>query len=243
VLAAALLWLSGPPPVPAAGIVANQVVGPDCETPIVSGGHNLDRDGTCSLAATGDQPHTDPLLGPLQDNRGPTWIHALLPGSPAVNAGTNPDCPATDQRGITRPQGPPCDIGAFEFDLLLAAVAIDGAEFEMGQTITYEGIMNPGLDLVRVNIYLGALLPDLVTFLSLVEVAPGQVGVVIGTVPVPYRSNVPAESRSVKYEYPFGGGEPVGTYFAYAAGTVAGSNPLLPQNQLSLAVQPFGFKP
>jgi hypothetical protein len=57
----------------------------------------------------------DPVLGPLADNDGPTKTMALGPGSAAIDqlpVGSN--CPATDQRGIARPQGPACDIGAFE---------------------------------------------------------------------------------------------------------------------------------
>jgi hypothetical protein len=57
-------------------------------------------------------------LGPLQDNGGPTLTHALLPGSPAIDAGSPNDFPPTDQRGVLRPDGGlgsgPCDIGAFE---------------------------------------------------------------------------------------------------------------------------------
>jgi HYR domain len=54
------------------------------------------------------------LLGPLQDNGGPTLTHALLPGSPAIDAGDNTDAPLMDQRGVPRPQGAAVDIGAFE---------------------------------------------------------------------------------------------------------------------------------
>ena len=57
---------------------------------------------------------TDPLLGPLRDNGGPTWTMALLPGSPAIDAGDNAAGLATDQRGIARPQDGRADIGAFE---------------------------------------------------------------------------------------------------------------------------------
>ena len=56
----------------------------------------------------------DGQIGPLADNGGPTWTHALLPGSPALDAADDAICPATDQRGTARPQGPHCDIGAFE---------------------------------------------------------------------------------------------------------------------------------
>ncbi|NJL12508.1 MAG: T9SS type A sorting domain-containing protein [Microscillaceae bacterium] len=58
----------------------------------------------------------DPLLGPLQDNGGPTLTMALLPGSPAIDAGGNfPLTTATDQRGSARIGKP--DIGAFELNL------------------------------------------------------------------------------------------------------------------------------
>ncbi|WP_031482364.1 choice-of-anchor Q domain-containing protein [Streptomyces bicolor] len=87
----------------------------DCEkafATITSLGHNIDADGSCHLTAAGDLPSRDPLVGPLTDNGGPTDTAALLPGSLAVDAAA--DCPATDQRGIARPQGTACDIGAYE---------------------------------------------------------------------------------------------------------------------------------
>src|SRR5439155_2076164 len=48
----------------------------------------------------------------------PTQTHALVPGSPAIDVipATDPACTGTDQRGVTRPQGPACDIGAFELE-------------------------------------------------------------------------------------------------------------------------------
>jgi CSLREA domain-containing protein len=56
----------------------------------------------------------DPLLGILVNNGGPTATHALLTGSPAIDAASSDGCPATDQRGIARPRGPACDMGSFE---------------------------------------------------------------------------------------------------------------------------------
>lgn len=79
-----------------------------------SGGHNLSNDGSCQLTAAGDLPGTAPQLGALADNGGPTRTHLLLSGSPALNAAAAATCPVTDQRGISRPQGARCDIGAVE---------------------------------------------------------------------------------------------------------------------------------
>jgi hypothetical protein len=63
-------------------------------------GYNLSSDnGGGFLTATGDQINTDPMLGPLQDNGGPTFTHALLTGSPAIDAGKNFTAGTTDQRG------------------------------------------------------------------------------------------------------------------------------------------------
>jgi predicted outer membrane repeat protein len=103
-------------------IVAHNTTGDDCAGTITSLGYNIASDNSCSLTGPGDQPNTDPLLGPLQDNGGPTWTRALVVGSPAVDAGY---CPAatTDQRGYPRPVDVPsipdvadgCDMGAFEF--------------------------------------------------------------------------------------------------------------------------------
>jgi CSLREA domain-containing protein len=90
-------------------------------------GHNLSTDNSCtpsSIVRPGvtsgglDQPtdfnNTPALLAPLALNApGSTKTHALLPVSPAIDAG-GPDCSPTDQRGVPRPQGAACDIGAYE---------------------------------------------------------------------------------------------------------------------------------
>ena len=86
---------------------------PDNHT-AVSGGHNLASDTSCALGASGDRNGQDPLLGPLQDNGGPTPTRLPGPGSPAIDAGEPVSCPGMDQRGIGRPQGAACDIGAAE---------------------------------------------------------------------------------------------------------------------------------
>jgi CSLREA domain-containing protein len=93
-------------------IIANSVSVSDCWNDggtITTNTHNLVMDGTCSPDVSGD-----PLLHPLGDNGGPTLTHTLLAGSPAIDTGDLDECPATDQRGMPRPQGAGCDIGAFE---------------------------------------------------------------------------------------------------------------------------------
>jgi hypothetical protein len=100
---------------------------------VTSLGYNLSSDGGAgALHATGDQINTDPMLGPLQDNGGPTFTHALLPGSPAIDHGASEvvelgesglaalPCGHADVRGTARAQdgdgggGFECDIGAIE---------------------------------------------------------------------------------------------------------------------------------
>ena len=86
----------------------------NCDGVITSDGHNLDSGGTCGFKGPGDLQNIDPLLGPLQDNSGPTFTHALLPGSPAIDAAAPDTFPPTDQRGVPRPQGKGPDIGSYE---------------------------------------------------------------------------------------------------------------------------------
>ena len=83
-------------------------------TLLVSLGGNLDSGTFCGFPASGNLIGVDPRLGPLASNGGPTATHALLPGSPALDAGALSGCPATDQRGVARPQNGRCDIGAVE---------------------------------------------------------------------------------------------------------------------------------
>ena len=96
-------------------IIANSPSGGNCAGTIASDGHNIDSGESCAFGRSDDRRDIDPLLGPLQNNGGPTRTHALISGSPAINAGDNTDCPATDQRGTARPQERICDIGAVEY--------------------------------------------------------------------------------------------------------------------------------
>jgi hypothetical protein len=106
----------------------NSIVGPpqtsgNCYGTITSHGYNLSSDGTCNFVSVGDLENHAPLLGPLQNNGGTTSTMALLPGSPAIDAGNPAGCTdgqgnllKTDQRGMPRPDEGTlgCDMGAYE---------------------------------------------------------------------------------------------------------------------------------
>jgi hypothetical protein len=90
---------------------------------VVSNGYNLSSDGTCNFSTSGDRNNTDPMLGTLQYNGGPTATMALPSGSPAIDAGNPLGCKdsqghllTTDQRGMPRPDSKEkvCDMGAYE---------------------------------------------------------------------------------------------------------------------------------
>jgi len=97
--------------------IVNGGAGTDCGGPSISStGHNLLSDGSCKFSSSGDMVSTDPGLNPLADNGGPTQTESLTPTSPAIDHGDTTACPATDQRGVHRPDeaGSACDIGAYE---------------------------------------------------------------------------------------------------------------------------------
>ncbi len=107
---------------------------PDCSLTVTSATYSLvgTHDGCVGVAngSNGNQVGAgsplDPLLAPLADNGGPTLTQAFLSGSPAINAG-NPlvpgtgglACAAADQRGVARPLGTQCDLGAYEAGMRL----------------------------------------------------------------------------------------------------------------------------
>ena len=105
-------------------------------------GYNLSSDASCGFTASTDQQNTNPMLASaLASNGGPTQTLALLDGSPAINKIPASSCPSTDQRGISRPQGPACDIGAFEFrvpilNLPNSPITVN-ATSDQGATVTY----------------------------------------------------------------------------------------------------------
>ena len=119
----------------------NTVTGPGTNTsPELFGnlgslGYNLigNTDGGSGFDPT-DLLNVDPLLGPLQDNGGPTQTHALLAGSPALNAGNPSQLGVADQRGVVRSGG--VNIGAYQasastFVLTAPATVTAGTPFDV----------------------------------------------------------------------------------------------------------------
>jgi len=106
--------------------------------PIAAGAHDIELGTTC-----GFDMNADPKLAALAENGGPTETMALLAGSPAIDAGDSAFCPATDQRGVSRPQPPTgaCDIGAYESapfaDLAVSQIA-SPSPVTVGATLTYQ---------------------------------------------------------------------------------------------------------
>ena len=96
----------------------------NCVGSVTSKGYNLSSDDSCAFNGPGDLNNIDPMLGPLRANGGPTKTMALLPGSPAIDAGYQSGCTdgqghllKTDQRGMPRPDWEDktgCDMGAYE---------------------------------------------------------------------------------------------------------------------------------
>lgn len=100
---------------------------------------SLDSDDTCGLGPLGLRG-VDPLLDILNDNGGPTWTHALRFASPAMDATTCASFVPTDQRGVPRPQGSDCDIGAYE-----------RVPVSVGITIDATGTVNPKTGTARIS--------------------------------------------------------------------------------------------
>ena len=96
-------------------------VGGNANRALTSLGNNIDSDSTAGLGDPLDGQ--DPMLGALANNGASTQTHALLVGSPAINAGTTVGAPIVDQRGFTRDAM--VDIGAYEFGATLGALIVD----------------------------------------------------------------------------------------------------------------------
>ena len=115
----------------------------NCGVHETSGGHNLEDRNQCGFTGPGDHINTPPMLGQLAAIPNATSTLELMPGSTAINGGDTACTSATgaplthDQRGLMRPQGSACDIGAFEFQLPVfsSPPALSGGP-EVGQPLS-----------------------------------------------------------------------------------------------------------
>jgi CSLREA domain-containing protein len=135
-------------------ILANSTNGSDLYAfrSTLNGSNNLIE--TTNLLSTTDNLTgtltADPQLGPLADNGGPTLTFALLPGSPAINAGTSTGAPPTDQRGAGRSDA--VDIGAYEYSLVVDTTGDETDGINAGKVSLRDAIAaataNPGADTI-----------------------------------------------------------------------------------------------
>lgn len=127
-------------------IVANNDF--NCNGTFIDGGNNLQFGGNLPTSCGGTIPVIDPLLDILAANGGPTRTMALLPGSPAIDAGNGLLCPPADQRGVSRPVGAGCDIGAFEVQLETPPPAA----FQPIPTLSWTGILVTAMLLAAIGL-------------------------------------------------------------------------------------------
>jgi len=213
-------------------IVAKQGFGADCTN---AGGtiltllNNVVGSGNCGVV-----PTPNPLLGPLQNNGGPTLTHALLPGSPAIDAGDAATCATIpvnglDQRGIARPQGAGCDIGAFELEVAPPpsppspppiVTLTNSFTITTGGLFTLTARVTPGLLAgTPVDAYAEYTLPGGQVFYQRLD------GTFSQTTPAPLITNWPlAPVSGTLFSFAFTGAEPPGVYsvrvFFYEPGTM-----------------------
>lgn len=125
---------------------------PDACSETQAGARNLVfPDATCG------PPATDPVLGALSANGGPTATFALSPLSPAIDSvpASGAGCEPTDQRGVPRPQGAGCDIGAYERAAPRAVTGEARPSGAAGTALALAGTVNPFLREARYRFELG----------------------------------------------------------------------------------------
>lgn len=104
---------------------------------LADNGYNLADDSSCAFtSANHDVVTSAPKVGTLGLNGGPTQTVPLQVGSPAVDVGATANCPAADQRGVNRPQGGACDIGAYELQFPISTLTIGQPQSTSG-SLTY----------------------------------------------------------------------------------------------------------
>ncbi|HNT78846.1 MAG TPA: choice-of-anchor Q domain-containing protein [Anaerolineae bacterium] len=131
---------------------------------IVANVHNLVEDGSCAAALSGD-----PRLALLADNGGGTQTLALLADSPAIDAGDAGACPTADQRGMARPQGMACDIGAYEAALTLGYWVAPAPDAPYRSMVTYTLMLRNASAMEVADVSLTDTLPAQVAFGGWIE--------------------------------------------------------------------------
>ena len=157
-------------------ILANHPAG-NCAlagTPVVSDGYNIDSDGTCVLSGTADQfgtagaPLATGLAQSLATNGGPTQTDALAASGPAIDWIPTASCTddqgalvTVDQRGLPRPSGKACDVGAYEYQNLATPMVVSlelsgyppsAANFSLTASFTTTATIDPVANAVVLQI-------------------------------------------------------------------------------------------
>jgi parallel beta-helix repeat protein len=229
--------------------------GPDCYGPHLSRGHNLIGDPTgCNTTWMASDLMGDPGFDAFIDEGTPGQGYvALLPTSPAIDAGDPAACPATDQLGQLRE--PPCDIGAIEFYPMTLTLGLNRDTFHAGEILRVGlGARNPG-PTVTADFYFGFILPDGVTVLFVTRLAPLD-GVLtrLDADPRTFRPFTAALEVPQGFEatvadflvYAFSGGELLGRYTLLTLLTPAGAfadGQVDAGDILAQTLQPFTVSP
>ncbi len=190
-------------------ILANSVGGNDCKndsSTFISQSHNLiESAGDCPTTST-DIVAQDPDLGPLADNSGPAFTHALLTDSPAIDTGDNFTCMATDQRGFSRPQGSICDIGAYELivPVLLVIKDVNNGLASPGQLITYTIIVTNSGIISTTTALVSDSLPSGLNFVGPITVDPLGAGIPgnLNTLPILVDDLTVAAGKNITITFP-----------------------------------------
>lgn len=126
---------------------AAQIGGMTCASPSgtsplpaeIDNGHNLATDGSCLSGAPGDVVNSGLALLAPAGNGGAVSTDAEPAGAPSIDAGAASVCPAVDARGVSRPQGAACDIGAYEFVPTTTSTSTTGSAPTAPPSVTTRG--------------------------------------------------------------------------------------------------------